>query len=282
MKKMNMKKYVLLVCLLVSAGAFAQPLKLSLAKGKKYEVNTVTKMTTVTSVMGQEMESSVDNSSVEAIEVKDIRANETDLTRTVTKMVANVQAMGQDMSYDSEKKDTTGPLAESLNKLVGKTKNMTVDANGKVIKEDTDNDDLTSNMGMMMAGTVSGGVAIYRASLLGKELKPGASWPDSMTSVSDKMKTTTVGTYTVAGIEGKIASIVFTGTQAIAGTVEQMGQEMGVSGNNKVNYQIKVDISTGVITESVVTTDGTSNIEAMGMSIPVTSKVTVTTSVKSL
>lgn len=278
---MNLKIVLLSVGLATAFGSQAQTIKLNLEKGKKYEVTTVSKISSSASVMGQDMETNIDNTTVEAYEVKEVRANEADLTKTVTKLGMNMQSMGQDMSYDSDKKDNSGPMAEELGKMVNKVKNLTIDDGGKIIKEDKDDESATAGM-TMFAGPIANGIGLLRSDVIGKEMKGNMTWDDSTNSSGDKIKTTTVGAYTVTGIDGNIATIRFSGTQRITGTIEQMGQEMGMTGTNKVTTDLKLDLSTGLITESVTTVDGTSNIEAMGMSIPVTTKSTTTSTVKSL
>jgi Family of unknown function (DUF6263) len=282
MKKMYLKKWMAGAMLLLAAGSYAQTVKLVLPKGQKYEITTTSKVNSVANVMGQDMENNVDNTTVQGIEVKDARTNETDLAITTTKMVSNVQAMGQEMSYDSDKKDNSGPMADAMGKMIGKTKNMTVDATGKILKQDKADKD--TEMPMMMGGGSDGGVAIFQMAFIGKDLKTGASWVDSVVNNTDKMKTTTSGTYAVVSInaEKNTATISFTGTQTMSGVLEQMGQEMNMTGTSKVNTQYEVDINTGIILQSTVTNDGTMTIDAMGMSIPATTKSTTTTKVKLL
>lgn len=278
---MNLKIVLLSVGLSTAFGSQAQTIKLNLEKGKKYEVTTVSKISSSANVMGQDMETNIDNTTVEAYEVKEVRTNEADLTKTVTKLGMNMQSMGQDMSYDSDKKDNSGPMAEELGKMVNKVKTLTIDASGKIIKEDKEDESATAGM-TMLAGPIANGVGLLRSAVIGKEMKGNMTWDDSTNSSGDKIKTTTVGTYTVTGIDGNIATIRFSGIQRMTGTIEQMGQEMGMTGSNKVTTDLKLDLGTGLITESITTVDGTSSIEAMGMSIPVTSKSTTTSTVRSL
>ena len=278
-----MKKILFAIVGLMSTATYAQTVKVALEKGKKYEVSTVTKVNSSASVMGQDMETNVDNSTVEVYDIKDARATETDLTKVITKMAVSMQSMGQDMSYDSEKKNNSGPLAESLDKVVNKVKNYTVDANGKIIKEDKDEDDDAGALGGLAAlSPTTDGISILKVTLLGKTLNAEGSWDDSISTNADKLKSTTVGTYKVTAIEGNIATISFDGTQRLAGTIEQMGQEMGMTGTNKITGVYKVDLSSGLILSNITTTTGNSNIEAMGMSIPVTTKTTTTSTTKIL
>ena len=278
-----MKKILFAIVGLMSTATYAQTVKVALEKGKKYEVSTVTKVNSSASVMGQDMETNVDNSTVEVYDIKDARATETDLTKVITKMAVSMQSMGQDMSYDSEKKNNSGPLAESLDKVVNKVKNYTVDANGKIIKEDKDEaDDAGALGGLAALSPTTDGISILKVTLLGKTLNAEGSWDDSISTNADKLKSTTVGTYKVTAIEGNIATISFDGTQRLAGTIEQMGQEMGMTGTNKITGVYKVDLSSGLILSNITTTTGNSNIEAMGMSIPVTTKTTTTATTKIL
>ena len=181
------------------------------------------------------------------------------------------------------KKNNSGPLAESLDKVVNKVKNYTVDANGKIIKEDKDDDDDAGALGGLAAlSPTTDGISILKVTLLGKTLTADGNWDDSISTNADKLKSTTVGTYKVTAIEGNIATISFDGTQRLAGTIEQMGQEMGMTGTNKITGVYKVDLSSGLILSNITTTTGNSNIEAMGMSIPVTTKTTTTATTKVL
>ena len=279
---MLLKKILFAATFLSSTAAFAQTTKLVLTKGQKFEVTTTMNTSSLASMMGQEMESSLDNTTIEFYEVKDTRASETDLVKIVTKMKMNTQMMGQDMSYDSDSKNNSGPMVESMDKMVGKIKNITIDTNGKIIKQEKDAEEDVAQVGMMMGASSSDGVAMLKPSFINKKFAINSSWVDSTVNDADKLKSTTVGTYTVTGIEGNIASISFAGNQRMSGTIEQMGQEMAMTGTSKVNTQIKFDIASGLIIESTSTVDGTSNIDAMGMSIPVTTKTTSTTKVKTL
>jgi Family of unknown function (DUF6263) len=274
---MYLKKLITCSLLMLTFGSYAQTLKLALVKGQKYEVTTKSTLNSSASVMGQEMESNTDNTTVQIIEVKDARANETDLVSTTTKLLANIQMMGQETNYDSEKKDNTGPMAEAMDKMVSKIKNMTIDASGKVIKEDKD--ETEDAMSSLFPGT-----NMVKQALIGKELKPGMSWPDSVSENTDKMKATTVGTYTINAVnkETHTAVIFFTGTQTSSGTIEQMGMEMTVTSTSKIDSQFEVDINTGVLSQSNSTINGTSNIDAGGMVIPATSKSSTVTKIKKL
>jgi hypothetical protein len=279
---MYSKKLIILSLLMMAFGCYAQKVKLTLVKGDKYEVSTKMQVNSTLSLMGQEMENNVDNTTIQTIEVKETRANETDLVSVITKLLSNMQAMGQDMNYDSDKKDNSGPLSETMDKMIGKIKNITVDASGKIIKEDKD--DAEAALGSIAGSETGNGIALLQQAFIGKEMKIGASWNDSVVNNSDKMMTTTVGTYTVSSVnkETNTAIIMFAGNQNSSGTMEQMGQEMAMTTSSKVDSRFEVDINTGIIRQSSSTSNGNSTIDAAGMSIPVTIKSTTLTQIKAL
>jgi len=279
-KTMNRKQIILAAAMVISMGCYAQTTTLQLSKGQKFEVITVTNLSSVAELMGQTMESTVDNNSTKVYEVIDKRNTETDISYSTTKVKANMQAMGQEMDYDSDKKDNAGPLAEQIGNTVGKVNNMTINASGKVIKEDN-TEKISGGMMNMVSASLSNHSLFY-TSLLGRDLKQNNSIPDSVVVDSEKMKSKIVGSYTVQSVENNIATVLFTGTQTMNGVVEQMGQEMNMTGSGKVNAEIKLNVTTGIILESKTTIDGTNNIDAMGMSIPVTLKSTSTSTVKAI
>lgn len=282
MKKLYFMNLFAIALLMVVSGSYAQTVKLVLVKGLKYEVSTKMQTNSVASIMGQEMENNMDNTTIQAVEVKENRSSETDLTAVTTKLQSSVSTMGQEMNYDSEKKDNSGPLAETFDKMVGKVKNITIDATGKLVK--TEKEDAEATLNAALGGGEGAGFVLLHKAIIGKEMKPGNSWNDSVINNTDKMKSTTVGTYTVSTVnpETHTAIILFTGKQTGSGTIEQMGQEMVMTSSSNVESQYEVDIKTGVISKSSVISNGTSNIDAMGMSIPVSIKSTITTTVKLL
>jgi len=277
-KKMKFLKLIIAVAFL-PVFVTAQTIKLNLVKDTKYEVTTVTKTSSVATVMGQEMESNSDFSIVETITVKDTRVAETDLVSVINKMTANIQAMGQETVYDSDKKDNTGAMTESFDKMIGKVKNMTVDANGKIIKQDKSEEESSA---ATMMGVSGDGTPLINKMFISRDIKPGTTWYDSTTTKGDKMTTFTGGDYTIQAVNAGIATIVFKGITNLSGTMEQMGMEMIMNSSSKVSSQIEVEIATGVIKKNTTTSDGTMSIEAAGMSIPATTKTTATVSTRQL
>ena len=271
--------FLLALILFFTAGSYAQTVKLVLVKGEKYEQTSITAVKSVSSIMGQEMESTANTTTVEIFEIKNVSATEINLTTTIKRMIVNSTGMGQEMNFDSDKKDNTGPGAEELAKMVGKIKNVTIDGSGKVIKEDKEESNPVNPM-----GTGKSGISIINAEFIGKQIKAGMSWPSTVSVDTGAIKTNTTGTYTIQSVNDQthIAAIEFKGTTTLTGTMEQMGQEMDIKSTNKVTGQLQVDLNTGIILENNTTTTGNMTIETSGMSIPIVLNNTVTTKVKKL
>jgi hypothetical protein len=186
--------------------------------------------------------------------------------------------MGQQTDFDSDKKDNAGPGADEMAKVVNQPKHVTVDASGKLIRKDKEEE----GDGPMLPGVSQGeGVSMFLAAFVGRNIIPGATWADS-TVTGDKQKATTVGIYTVKSIQNNIAIIGFVGTTIMKGTMEQMGQEMEMNATSKVTSETKLDLATSLILESNLVSDGNMTVEAAGMSIPVTVKTAVSTKMKEL
>ena len=274
---MSLRKSLLALVLLLSFKGYSQ-VKLVLNSGQKIEVTTDLSTTSVASVMGQDIESSAATNTTEVFEVKNASSKQTEMVATVTHLTADIVAMGQQTKYDSDKKDNTDPGASEMGDMVNKPKNITIDQNGKVLKEDK----TATSAATQFAGSALSSTPFLRETFVGKDLKVGDSWMDSTTNTGDKLTTNTVGTYTVKTIDNNIATISFTGTTKLSGSMEQMGQEMEMTSTSTVTAETKLDITTGIIIESVANSDGNMSIEAAGMSIPVTVKTKTTTKSKML
>ncbi len=278
----KMKKIFLTLTLFTCVAGFSQVTKLVLKKGQKFEVTTVNKVISESDVMGQTMESNIENTIVETYEVKDVSGNAIELQKTITKLKANMQVMGQDMNYDSDDKNATGQMAEAFSGLVGKEKNLQIDGNGNITREAEKDEAEISLMESVGAMGQQTGLTLLNPALLNQNLVVGSSWTDSSLIVVDQLKTKVNGIYTLLSKQGNSATFQYEGKQLVEGNMEQMGQSMAMKGTNEVKMTIILNIDNGVISEVSNTIDGKTNIEAMGMTIPATIKSTITTTVKAL
>ena len=274
-----MKKIVL-----IFAGAFCfstatiaqtnQTLKLN--KGQKYQVDNKLETTNSTEVQGQTMETKVNVSSTYNIAVKDKADNNYNLINTITHMVMNMSMMGHDVDFDSDKKeDMDGQMGTALKEYINQPKDVVVDNTGKVIsKDETDSSALAKQLNL--AATGYGAQMAFLA--LPKNAKTGTTWTEN--NDDNAIKKTT--NYTIKSVDKNVATVAFTGTVATETTMQQQGMEMSTKTTGKFSGEEKVDVKTGVVQSNTTTGEASGTVTAMGQDFPTTSKVTSTTTVKSL
>ena len=125
---------------------------------------------------------------------------------------------------------------------------------------------------MSMSGSGSG--AAYNAFLLiPSNLGNSMSWTDS--SNADGIKTTK--TYILKSIKGNEGIVTLLGVINGTKKLEMQGMELNAIISGKVDGQIIVDISTGIVKKNNSVTEMTNSMEIMGMSIPVTGKIIAST-----
>ena len=254
---------------------FSQPTKIDIQKGQKYQVETTNKTTSSAEVMGQTMETLIDSKTITLVEVMNNNSDGTDLQSTATKVLLTSSMMGQDMSFDSDKQDNEGPMAEGLSKLLNKPRAISIDSKGTITKQEI----IESDMQGMLTGNnaeLSKTTELFIPSIIGKELKAGDSINDIASQTKEKYSSRDSGTYRITKIENGVASITYTGTQYITTVMEQMGMEMNMIINSIVKTELQVDMKTGIVLLKSSELDTNTTVDAGGMTIPATGKTTTT------
>ncbi len=277
MKKGFLQTSIACIFITIATTSFAQKVALKLNTGQKLKVITNTETKATMSAMGQEMETNSVSKSTTQVVVLSNDNSSYQIGQTLIGLQTNMQVMGQDMSYDSDKKDNDVKLAESMDKVMNKEKKLTIDNAGKIIKKESSEDETEASMNMMIGLSPNGdNVMILMKSLLGQDMKVGNTWVDVSENTADQMKTKNNLAFKVTSIEADIATIDYNGTTTVDGTMEQMGQEMTLTSSNKVAGNIKVNVKTGILVEHAINSTGTGSMDVAGMSIPstTTSKIT--------
>ena len=280
-----MKKNILSVLVLfaiIPLSGFAQLSKIDVQKGQKYKVETTTKLATSADVMGQTMENNTDSKSTTVYEILNVGPEEIKLESIITKMLVNASMMGQNMTFDSDKKDNEGPMADVLSKMINKAKGIKLDNKGTITKQDATED---AGQGTMMVTGASGNetaTELFIPALVGKNLKAGDSFTDIGTIKKEKFSSADSGTYKITAIENGIASISYSGTQVLSIVMEQMGMEMTSNSNNMVKSELQVDIKTGLVLAKASVVESVVSIDAGGMTIPATGKTITTINISPL
>ena len=285
-----MKKITLFItlALAVRVTTIAQTAStLNLPKGQKYLVENKISTQNTQEVQGQSIESKADFLSSYNIEVKDMKDNNYNLRNTITTVKVNASAMGQDLSFDSDKKeDLDGENGTELKKYINQPKDIIIDKTGKVLtvkKQDTATTSptqanmITMIMKQMVGDPEEGGYGSNMAfEALPKNAKVGTTWADS--SSSDGISRVT--NYTIKEINGNKATIVLDGTLTTDVKSEMQGMEITTKTKGKFSGEDVVDMKTGVIQQRNSIMDATGIIGVMGQEIPSTTKVTSITTVK--
>ena len=261
--------------------------KLSLTKGQKLQIDNTVNSLITQEMMGQTMEIKADASTQHQVEVKDTKDASYLLSATFTKLKTNTSMMGQDMSFDSDKKDDMeGDQGKMFKDQLNVAKDVELTHYNKVInapKKEDKKDEPAGGMMDMMKGLTGGEAdesngASAAFEVIPADAKAGSSWQDS--SITAEVKT--YRTYTVKEIKGNDAILSLSGKQSIKKTIEQNGMEITVNTDAKISGEETVDISTGIIKQKKVVMDSAGNASVMGQEVPLTTVTTTVTTVKSL
>ena len=274
-----MKKLLFIPLCLATIIAGAQTLnrKVVLTKGEQLERVAAMKMNFGMEMMGQTVDMKMDNTTTSLVEVKNASAQSFDLSSTVKRVVMNMNSMGQDMNYDSDKKDQeANEMTKKLGEMVGKTANLTIDSKGYITASDDTSKTAEKAEGFMgMAGNLAntankvGASYDMVANFPNKGVKAGDSWVDS--TVSPQGKTAT--SYTVLDVKGGEATVGMDGTVTQSGETENNGMTINLTITGKSKGQYTMDVATGVIKKRMVILDATGTMDMMGQSVPFTMKM---------
>ena len=274
-----MKKIALCISILfLLVTSFAQSSgKIVLNKGQKFIQETSSNVLITQEMMGQSMESKIDIKSANTIEVEDVNDTSYSLINTVTKMKMNMSAMGQDMSYDSDKKDNDSTIGKSMDKVLNNPKNVEISKVGRVInKEETKKKD-TEGDGNMMTGMLDN--LLNNSSAEGSTLafqvipsraKVGDSWSDSVNN--DNLKSNT--TYTIKELKGNDATVTVKGSMQVNQKTEAQNMEVTSNSTGGFTGELIIDTKTGIVKRRNTALETTGTVEVMGQQIPMKTKVT--------
>ncbi|MEO6836784.1 MAG: DUF6263 family protein [Ginsengibacter sp.] len=251
---------------------------LNLNKGQKFVVENKISTTSSTQMQGQSMDTKADIASVYSIEVKNKTDNSFDLTNTITNIKMNMTMMGNNINFDSDStKDMDGQIGSSLKDYINQPKDVEIDKSGNVITKasaDTSESAIAKQLGFDASGY--GAQVAFLA--MPQNLKAGTTWSDKIDNDGISKSTS----YVINDISGGVATVSFTGTATTNKTFQQQGMEISTKTTGKFSGEEKVDTKTGVVQTNTSTTEASGTVTAMGQDFPTTTKITSTTSVKTL
>ena len=257
----------------------------NLIKGQKYVVESKVTTSSASEMQGQSMETSADVTSVYNIEVNDIKDNNYNMTNKLGAIKMNMTTMGQNINFDSDKKeDMDGQMGSSLKDYINHPNTVVMDKSGNIILADkTDSakkEEAQSPTQMIIKQMGDPEQMGYGAKLafvpISKKVKAGDTWQDSTSDDG----VTKVTNYVVKDVTGNTATLSISGTENRDTKMEMQGMEINTKTNGKLSGEETVDINTGVILQNNSTIDASGNISVMGQEIPTKVKATTVTTVK--
>ncbi len=285
MKKLHTTLGIFTMAVLASLNSQGQANKLVLTKGQKLELSNEVKSKISMEMMGQSMEIISNVNMLQAIEVNEKSDSGYAVSATLKKMKMEGSAMGQNMNYDSEKKeDQDSEIGKNFKNKINAVTESQVNENGKTTSvkksaaeaEGTEGGNpmaLMQNMGGGNNEEASAGAAFM---VLPAGKKVSDSWSDSSNADGIKVNKT----YTVKEVKGNETTVTLKGTQSISKKIENQGMEVNVLMDTKLSGEITVDTTNGLVKQKTITVEGTGTSEVMGQSIPITTVSTTTTIVK--
>jgi Family of unknown function (DUF6263) len=280
----------LFACILTFSISFSQSsANIVLNKGQKFSVETTSNALITQEAMGQTNEIKFVIKSINIIEVKNAKDTSYTLTNTLTKMKTNMSFLGQEMNYDSEKKeDQEGEMGKNLGNVINHPNDIDINKTGKVINQKKVSDsgtikkaeadaDMMSGVMQNMLGSVDDGSAGVTQAFqpIPHKVKVGYSWNDSVSNEGSKSNTT----YIIKELKGNEAIVAIKGTLQFNNKAETQGMEVTNTSTGKITGDATVDITSGIVKLRTTTLKTTGIVEAMGQEIPVTTKITSTTTV---
>jgi hypothetical protein len=282
--------FVLPVTLFLAISISGQTITPQLKFKQGQMLNVTLQMTTTISqeAMGQAIDFKVDGSAFQTYKVTNATNDNTTLHHDVKKIAFNFDGMGQKKSFDSDnEKDLNGQMGKPIKELLKKNFDIVVDEGGTVLMARPEKQDSVASDDRMKIITnllkdvldvvqppKKGAGSLFRC-LPTTPVKKGDKWQEKIADESGQYTTT----YTLTDITDSTIVISFEGTSTTISKAEMMGNPTTTTMHNKTTGNILLDKSTYILKQKTYTTESNGTTEAMGGTLPVTSKRTTTITV---
>ncbi len=234
--------------------------------------------------MGMGMSMNMKTKTEANLKVQKVMGDKYILSSKLTHLKTEVDGMGQNQTFDSDKKEDMDsekgePFKDifkdenyfSLNKITGEI--TEVDKEGTIVKEDEE--DNSADVMMQMNAEAINKVSQFKTMVtcLPANVKPGYSWIDSATVNGIHNESTN----TVTKVENGIAYIDIKGITKGSTSVTMQDQNMDVTINGTITGKGEVNIKTNLTRMQNLVTDVSSSVDVMGQTMNMTTKGTTTT-----
>lgn len=276
------KQFYTLLLSLISLAAVAQKnAPVNLNPGQEIKATITLDQNTE---MGMGMSMNMKSKTEANLKVQKVMGDMFILSSKLTHLKTEVDGMGQNQSFDSDKKeDMDSEKGEgfkdafkdenyfSLNKTTGEL--AEVDKDGIVLKKDKE--DESADLMMQMNAAAINKVSQFKTMVtsLPANVKPGYTWIDSATVNGIHNESTN----TVTKVENGIAYIDIKGITKGSTSVTMQDQNMDVTVNGTITGKGEVNIKTNLTRMQNIVSDISSSVDVMGQTMNMTTKGTTTT-----
>jgi hypothetical protein len=284
MKKKSLFTLIALIPVTICLGQKTSG-KLTFKQGQILSITTEVKSTVSQEAMGQAIDFTADGAAMHSYKVTNATDDNNTLHHEVKRIAFNFDGMGQKRSFDSEnKKDMDGQFGAVVKDILSKSFDLIIDTAGKVLLAKPEKSELSKAderlaIVMNMLKDVTNVVyppkkneASFFKILPEKEPGLNESWTEAMEDSTGKFNTV----YTLSAITDSTFIIDLKGNSVTTTKAEMMGQQIITNMNNAFTGKIILNRITGIIRKKTITTESNGTTEAMGGTLPVTSKTNVT------
>jgi len=280
--------FVLLAATIVSP---AQKIagRLLFQQGQVIEVTLEVKTTVSQEAGGSAIDFIANGNAKHAFKVTNATDNNSTLHHDVKKITFNFDGMGQKRSFDSDNpKDLDGFFGKPVKEILSKSYDMIIDPAGKALlikpekielaKQD-DRLGIVFNLLRDVTNVVyppKKNESSFFKVLPEKETGLNDSWSESGADSNGVFKTI----YTLSAITDSTAVVDFKGNSSFVTKGEVMGMQTMTTMNNAYSGTVIIDKATGIVREKIINTLSNGSTEAMGGTMPVTSKTTMVIKVR--
>jgi len=286
----------LFIVFTLASTAQTYDLKLNLKKGQHYKQSMIMDMDMNQSIAGQEMKVGTKMQFEFTQTVKSITSKgDFEIESEYSRVAMDMDAMGQQMSYDSNVKDTTDnefskTFSKSFGKILGKKFTIVLTPKGKVVEikgfkeliEALEKGKMDASTKKLIEGTfdehkmTSSFESSYHM-LPDNPVKIGDSWAQKK-SVESMFPIDISTTYTLKEVNNGIAKIMVKGDFTIKkDDYEANGMTMKINFTGGYDGFYDLDINTGISNSAQINMPMKGTMEVMGMEVPVIVKSTVST-----
>ena len=258
--------------------------KIQFTKGQVLNIRLEVRASVAQQAAGQAIDFTADAIALHGYKVINQVKDQTTLHHETKKIAFNFDGMGQKRAFDSDNKnDMQGPFGEPVERMLNSTFVVTLDETGNIVttnpgkKEVPAPDDRVAIIFNMLKDITDAvyppkkGSSSFFKVFPGKPINKGEAWTASGEDEAGKYNTE----YTLSEILDSTIVVDFKGSSTTTTKNTVMGREAVTTLNSTNTGKIILDSVNGLIREKTVTIESNGTTEAMGGTVPVTSKTTI-------